>query len=477
MIYYVGFTGDLISCLGYNMRASGIITYKARKTKLPRVLFFLFVVMVSLAYYNIKKADQINIGSHGQLDQLLEEKFSEFNAADKFFDTLVSKYDRLQKGENLQHALERMGLNVQYARRFSLAIGKVINLRAIHAGDVIMVEGGRVEVQPGVLGEVVGIFNQVSPTAVEFFKKGQDSNFQVVRAHLLPDASIKIEERAPKMGTGVSVISGEVENSIYSAILNGGGSSQLVNDFSDIFAWQVDFYRNTRKGDKYKILVEQNIADGRAVSYGQVLAAEYESNGQRTRGFYFESNDKKILGYFDDKGNSLRDAFLRAPLKIANIVSKFGMRYHPVQKRNKPHNGVDYGANRGTPIMAVCDGVVTAAGYNRFNGNWVRLKHLNGYETEYLHAESLVKGVKVGKKVEQGEVIAYVGKTGMATGYHLHFGMKRNGRYIDPAIQRLTKSPGVPSDYLAEFKSRTALMVAALNDGSSDGVQALALNQ
>jgi murein DD-endopeptidase MepM/ murein hydrolase activator NlpD len=255
-----------------------------------------------------------------------------------------------------------------------------------------------------------------------------------------------------------------VKNSLYATILSHGGDAQLVNAFSDIFAWQFDFFRDSREGDTYQMVVERHVADGRFVGFGRVMAAEYNSGSRKLQGYYFSSRDGRIAGFFDNRGDSLKNAFLKAPLKLANITSGFNKRrFHPIQMRIKPHNGVDYGAPIGTPVMAVASGTVVNSGFSRFNGNWVRIKHSNGYETEYLHAHKLAKNMRVGARVEQGQTICYVGKTGMATGPHLHFGMKKNGNYVDPAKQSFARSMGVPDGYKKEFSSSIEAMVIAFN--------------
>ncbi len=317
--------------------------------------------------------------------------------------------------------------------------------------------------QRGLLGQEN---ESMTTRAIELYSKDENGLAYSVKASLAKDmgGEVKISVNKTQVYREHALINGVVSNSISSAIVEQGGDAQLVNSFADIFAWQIDFFRDTREGDSYQMIVEKNIADGRFVGYGRVLAAEYSGERKSLRGFYFESVDGKVAGFFDHEGRSLKNAFLKAPLKLASITSGFNKhRFHPVQKRIKPHNGVDYGANRGTPFMAVANGVVTNAGFSRFNGNWVRLKHMNGYETEYLHATKLAPGIHVGARVNQGQVIGYVGKTGLATGYHLHFGMKLAGNYVDPVKQNFARSEGVPAKYLREFSSNIAAMVIALN--------------
>lgn len=399
---------------------------------------------------------------------------------DSFYATRVRTYDEILPGENLYTALRRLKIPSALAEKFAVAIGRTTNLRLLLPGDPIMVESGGPQTQAGGIADVKSITSDIDARAVELFAKDDTGVAYRIRAALLSasdGADIDVSLTRPKVYKEHSLFNGAVSSSIYGSIVNNKGDAQLVNNFSDIFAWQFDFFRDTRDGDTYQMIVEKNVSEGRVVGYGRVLAAEYTSTGKTLRGFYFESSDGEIYGYFDDKGQSLKNAFLKAPLKIASIGSKFGMRFHPVLQRMKKHNGVDYGANRGTPFMSVASGVVVNAGYTPFNGNWVRVRHANGYETEYLHATRLERGVKVGARVKQGQVIGYVGSTGLATGPHLHFGMKLNGTYVNPAEQRFARSVGVPNKYMKEFSRSIEAMVIALNRQAPDRNQILAHNQ
>lgn len=405
---------------------------------------------------------------------------SPVSASDQFFSARMRIYDELKSGENLFVALRRLEVPASLAERFAHAIGKTTNLRLLMPGDILMIEGLSKSVQRAELSEASTLPTCMSATAVELFAKDDAGIAFRTRADLMDaheeTAQIKVSTHRPQITKEHSLMSGAVSSSIYDAIVSNGGDSQLVNAFSDIFNWQFDFYRDARAGDTYQMIVEKSVADGRFVNYARVLAAEYRSSGRLLRAFYFKSRDNRVSGFFDDQGRSLRNAFLKAPVKLASIGSRFGMRYHPVQKIMKPHNGVDYGAMRGTPFVAVASGVVINAGYTRFNGNWVRIRHANGYETEYLHALNLAKGVRVGARIKQGQVIGYVGKTGMATGYHLHYGMKHRGRYVNPGSQRFARSAGIPAAYMAEYSRSIEAMVIAFNSSSQDHTEILALN-
>jgi murein DD-endopeptidase MepM/ murein hydrolase activator NlpD len=386
--------------------------------------------------------------------------------ADSFFDARLQTYDEIRRGESLSSSLRRMGVSSAEAELLIRALGPQINMRTIKPGNVLMVENANPHVQLRALGSVPSTNDVFAPKAVEIFSHDEHGLAFSIRAAFDQEEAKKVQININKTNVYKEhrIINGLVSNSLYAAIINNGGDAQLVNTFSEVFSWQFDFFRESREGDSYQMVVERNVADGRFVGFGKVMAAEYTNGSKTLRGFYFASKDGQIAGFFDDKGQSLKNAFLKTPLKLANITSGFNKRrFHPVQKRIKAHNGVDYGANIGAPVRAVASGTVVNAGYSPFNGNWVRIKHMNGYETEYLHANRLAKNIRVGARVQQGQHICDVGKTGLATGPHLHFGMKKDGIYVDPTKQHFARSMGVPTRYMKEFASNIEAMVIALN--------------
>lgn len=397
---------------------------------------------------------------------------------DDFFATRVRVYDEIKPGENLFSAFRRLQVPGAMADKFANAIGRSANLKSLRPGDALMIESATANTRLGGFGNIQDISIGQNPKAVELYSKDESGVAFSIRAEIVDagdSSTVEVSINKPKVFKEHKLVNGVVSSNIYGTILANQGDAQLVNSFSDIFNWQFDFYRDTRNGDTYQMIVEQNISEGRFVGFGRVLAAEYSSGNKNLRGFYFESRDGQVSGFFDDEGRSLKSAFLKAPLKLASITSGFNMRrFHPVQKRYKAHNGVDYGANRGTPFMAVASGTVINAGYSPFNGNWVRIRHLNGYETEYLHATNLAKGIRVGARVSQGQVIGYVGMTGLATGYHLHFGMKQNGTYVNPSAQRFARNVGVPAKYMTEFSRSIEAMVIAFNRQAPDRPRILA---
>jgi murein DD-endopeptidase MepM/ murein hydrolase activator NlpD len=432
---------------------------------------FRMTVLATLAIFCVmqgfKLIDTKGRDSQSEAAGLLEQAISPVSSGDNLYRTNTKTYDEIRSGESLYAALRRLNVQGYIAERYIKTISEHANLRNIRAGDRVMVERRSMDVQLGNIslrdnrGEII-------PQGLELFLRDEKGLAFKVRAELLTqiedDPKIQVKIERPTVAKELSLLSGEVSGSLYASVVAIGGDAQLVNSFSDIFNWQIDFFRESQIGDRFQIVAERNFSEGRFIGFGAVQAAQYVRGNKILRGYYFSSKDGGVSGFFDEKGMSLKSAFLKSPLKLATITSKFNQnRFHPVQKRYKPHNGVDYGANRGTPFMAVASGTVINAGFSPFNGNYVKLRHMNGYETEYLHATKLAKGIRVGARVDQGQVIGYVGKTGLASGYHLHFGMKNNGKYVDPIKQKFNNSPGIPSKYLREFQDVVSPLAIAFN--------------
>ena len=268
-------------------------------------------------------------------------------------------------------------------------------------------------------------------------------------------------EDAP-IETKLEGMAGVVRSSLYQSMLEGGEDAVLVNKFVDVFAWNVDFYRQTQKGDAWRVLVEKRYAGGRFLGYGKVMAAEYVNAGRAHRGFLFDSKDGKHGGTYDEEGNALQRTFLKNPMEIARVTSSYGMRFHPVLGHNKKHEGVDYGAPIGTPVWSVADGVVKEARYSNSAGNMIVLQHMNGITTEYFHLSKFAEGLKPGARVKQKQVIGNVGNTGMSTGPHLHFGMLRSGGHVDPAAQKFPNAKPIPREYKDELDAFVAPLLAEL---------------
>lgn len=256
----------------------------------------------------------------------------------------------------------------------------------------------------------------------------------------------------------ISGAKGVVNNSLYLSALEAGLDEQIVLEMADVFAWDIDFALQTRNGDEYRLMYEESYLDGEFVTTGRVLAAEYVNNGTSYQAFYFKAGDMVQGAYFDEEGAALQKAFLKAPVNYRYVSSGFSnARFHPVIGKVIPHNGVDYAAATGTPIIAVADGIVSRQGWQTAYGNRIELKHGDRYGTQYSHMSAYVTGLSVGDAVKQGEVVGYVGSTGYSTGPHVHYSVTDRGNYVNP--EKIDVPDGEPvqdglkEQYLQEVSS------------------------
>lgn len=251
--------------------------------------------------------------------------------------------------------------------------------------------------------------------------------------------------------TEIREASGVIESSLSQTLSDQGISPVLANSMSEVFAWSVNFFK-IHKGDAFKIIYEAHLVEEEVVGIGEIKAAYFKHREEDIYAFQFEQNGEKH--YYDENGRGNRKAFLKAPLKYTRISSRFSKRrYHPVLKRYKGHFGTDYAAPAGTPIHSVADGVITKKGYGRGNGNYIKIKHDDTYATQYLHMSKFAKGMRKGRKIKQGEVIGYVGSTGLATGPHLCFRFWKNGKQVDALKQKLPTSEPIQKKYLEAYNT------------------------
>jgi murein DD-endopeptidase MepM/ murein hydrolase activator NlpD len=247
-------------------------------------------------------------------------------------------------------------------------------------------------------------------------------------------------------------VAGTVSSSLFGAVSDAGESPEFAFQLAEIFAWDIDFFRELRKGDSFRAVVEKRYRDGEFAGYGRILAAEFVNQGRAYRGFLF-ANAEGFPDYFNEQGESLRKTFLKAPLRFSRISSGFTMRrLHPIKKVYRPHPAIDYAAPTGTPVRAVGDGRVFYAAYDKAAGRMIKIRHNSIYETYYLHLSGFAKGVKRGATVKQGDVIGYVGSTGLSTGPHLDYRMKKHGSYVNPRTIESPSCDPVPDDRMAEFR-------------------------
>lgn len=259
----------------------------------------------------------------------------------------------------------------------------------------------------------------------------------------------------------VATVELDVQTNVWDAAIAAGERPDIAVTLSDVFAWDVDFYRDVQKGDRMRAVVEKVIHKGRTLEYGRVLAAEYIGSSVGTKRSYRYKLPDGTETYFTEDGLSARKTFLKSPLKYATVTSGFGNRNHPVLNYPRNHNGVDYHAPSGTPVWAVSDGTVTRAGWDEGGGNVVCVRHMLSFETCYMHLSKIL--VKVGQKVPQKTVIAESGNTGKyTTGPHLHFGVKRGGNWVNPLNQNFPRAEPLPKALLADFQASIVDVAAKL---------------
>ncbi|MDI1321442.1 MAG: peptidoglycan DD-metalloendopeptidase family protein [Algoriphagus sp.] len=247
-------------------------------------------------------------------------------------------------------------------------------------------------------------------------------------------------------------VGGVIQTSLYVDMVKQDVSPDMIDQFADLYGWSVDFQR-LQKGDKFKVVYEEKIIDGNVISVSDIKLAYFEHMGVPYHAIPFDQNGE--VNFFDQDGNSLKKAFLRDPLKYTRISSRYNLkRFHPVQKRYKAHLGTDYAAPSGTEIRSVGEGTVLEAKYTSANGNYVKIKHNGTYTTQYLHMSKIGKGIKAGSRIRQGQVIGYVGSTGLATGPHLCFRFWKNGKQEDWLQEKIPPSEPVSAANRMAFDSK-----------------------
>lgn len=359
---------------------------------------------------------------------------------------------RLQKDETLARALTRLGADADQSREVISALAGVFDFRHARAGDELLLDFD---------GPALTALTYRSPPLDEW-RAAREGDGWVARKR-----EVQVEKKVAHVDVTIS-------SSLYESLARTGADPELSLALADLFAWDVDFYQDVRNGDVLRAMVEEYVADGKVVRYGDVLGAEYRGASVGDKKVFRYLDPHGEVGYFDASGQSARKTFLKSPLKYAHITSKFGMRFHPVLKYVKAHEGVDYGAAPGTPVWAVGDGKVVWAGMKGPNGNMVCLAHRNGFETCYCHLRAYGAGIKAGARVEQKQVIGYVGMTGRATGPHLHFALKQNGHFLNPLTQKFPRAEPVPPSLIADFHRQIDPVAADLSPSQVASAEPLA---
>ncbi len=280
--------------------------------------------------------------------------------------------------------------------------------------------------------------------------------------------------RKPQIVTKVST--GVIKSSLYEASKAAKITDQMVGELAKIFAYDVDFALDLRRGDTFKVIYEEAYVDGKKIGTGKILAAEFTNDGSTYRAVRYQDKNGDSA-YFSPDGRALRKGFLRTPVEFSHISSGFSLgRLHPILNKIRAHKGTDYSAPTGTPIRAAGDGRVTMAGINNGYGNCVTIQHDKSYTTLYGHMSRFAQGLRKGSLVKQGEIIGYVGSTGLATGPHLHYEFYVNGKVVNPVTAALPKAQPIAKGEMARFTAQTQPLIAQLASTQTNPVATTTVN-
>jgi murein DD-endopeptidase MepM/ murein hydrolase activator NlpD len=359
--------------------------------------------------------------------QLPAEKLNSFGLA---VDSLIEIHGTISSGETLGDLLIPYGVSDKEIFQIAEETREVFPVKSFRAGDEYYIYA-----QLDTTESVHYMVYVLNP--IEYVVFDLRDSVRVYRGK----KEVSIKER---------VFASSIKNSLWQTLELQDVNPEVAVKLSEIYAWQIDFFR-IQANDTLKVVYEELFVDGKSTGVGKILSALFRHRSENFFAFRFEKDDK--TAYFDEKGNSLRKAFLKAPIKFSRISSRFSKRrFHPVLGRYKAHLGTDYAAPTGTPIMSVGDGVVIEARYTSGNGYYVKIRHNATYTTQYLHMSKFAKGIRPGVAVKQGQVIGFVGSTGLATGPHVCFRFWKNGRQVDALRERVPPSNPIAKEHRKEFE-------------------------
>ncbi len=390
------------------------------------ILFFLIFVFLNNSINQQKELENRN------LDTLIKsEEFS--NIGNYFMSKIKSPYKEvkylIQSNDSIEKILKKLEINSNDIKKISIEL-KQKKLTNIYSGRELSLVLKKLEDGSN---SVVNVVYPVNNTLNIEIRKSQ-GNFIV-------------KENVLKLYKKQVVIKSEIKNNLYSAAINSGIEPNIIVSFARIFGFEVDFQRDIRKGDWFEILYERFEDDSDKVQdTGEIIYASMFVNGEEINLYNFK--DDTEIGFYDIKGKSIVKSLMKTPINGARLSSSFGMRKHPILGYNKMHRGTDFAAPSGTPIMASGAGKITRARWCGGGGNCVKIKHNSTYETIYAHMKSFARGIKEGRRVKQGQIIGYVGSTGMSTGPHLHYEVVVNGKKVNSQKLKL------PSGKILKGKER-----------------------
>ena len=345
---------------------------------------------------------------------------------------------KLRAGESLEAAVVRAGVAPTEAEKAVALIRASFDPSKIEAGLRFETSVSDLRGQDG-QGRLMGLSLRPAP----------ERRITVAR---LPDNTFHVDDKVEEIIDETGVVEGELKGSLYTSAKRAGVQGGMIKDIVKVFASKLDFQRDIRSGDRFRLVYDRTITEsGEVIKTGDLLYAEVEAKGNTTRFYRFKRKDGRVE-WLDDTGSNTKSGLLRSPVDGARMSSGFGMRRHPILGYNRMHQGVDFAAGTGTPVMAAGDGVVIEMRRWGGYGNWLRIKHSGGYESGYAHLSKYASGLDVGDTVRQGEVVAYVGSTGRSTGPHLHHEIWLKGARVDPKGAKVPQGTVLIGSELAAFK-------------------------
>lgn len=410
-----------------------------RFKKLQRIVIWsvAFIVLLQVAYFVIDMVQtrQIEKKLATQKEEVKPEPIMLFDIQ---VDSFNVANNQVRSGQNLSDLLNGKGLDMTKVDEISKKISAVFDVRKMKVDNPYYF-----------------FMNKKQPSKIEYFIYEINAVDYVVCQF---GDTIRVYRDKKPMVTQIKTASGVITSSLYKDMAAQALNIKLTHDLSEIYQWTIDFF-DIKKGDKFKVIYEEFFVNGKSIGTGRIFAAQFTHAKEDFYAFRFTQDNEDT--FFDEKGKSMKTAFLKAPLKFSRISSMFSeSRFHPVLKIRRPHHGVDYAAPTGTPVYSIGDGTIIAKAYQPAGGgNYLKVKHSATYTTSYMHLKGFAPGIAVGAHVKQGQTIGFVGATGLASGPHLDFRVFQNGKPIDPLSLKSPKTDPIKQNLMKEYSlHRDSLM-------------------
>ena len=416
-----------------NINSDSASLFKKISVIVYPIIFVTVFVIYSITFNSINNQKSQN--EQNLIDFFETEGF--VNVKQTFFDNLKSPYSefnyKIEMNDSMGKILRKFKIDENEISKITNGL-KEKKLTNIYAGRELNIV---IKKKEGKQNSIVNILYPVNNTLSVEIRKNKDI--------------IEIKENIIKLNKKEVVLKNSIDNNLYSAAINAGIEPNIIIEFARIYGFEIDFQRDIRKGDTFEIYYEKFLDDNNVVrDTGKIIYAHMNVNNREINLYNF--NDKGELGYYDINGKSIVKSLMKTPINGARLSSSFGMRKHPILGFNKMHRGTDFAAPTGTPIMASGSGTVTRARWCGGGGNCVKIRHNSTYETIYAHMSKFAKGIKEGRKVKQGQIIGYVGSTGLSTGPHLHYEVVVNGKKVNSQKLKLPSGKILKNDSRKEFE-------------------------